>query len=146
MKDEKITFNDKNNKFPIILSIRCSEDNRKYISAAKNKNALIITESNHENATKLLKKIPRLNSASVNKRLTFRSSVCTSSSSSPSERVSFSLCCSVRLCTFGSERVQTPSTCCSSWRECKPQEQTLTSSVRRHCSTDSSTSSDRRRA
>ena len=66
IKDEKIEMIEKNNKFPIILSIRCTEDGRKYISAAKNKNALTIDDCRHENATKLLKKIPKLNnSASV---------------------------------------------------------------------------------
>lgn len=66
IKDEKISMVQNNNKFPIILSIRCTEDGRKYISAAKNKNALVIADCRHENATKLLKKIPKLNnSASV---------------------------------------------------------------------------------
>lgn len=66
IKDEKITMSKKDSKFPIILSIRCSADGRKYISAAKNKNELVVADCRHEKATKLLKKIPKLNnSASV---------------------------------------------------------------------------------
>lgn len=66
IKDEKIDFDEKEEqKFPIILSIRCSRDGRKFISAANNNNFIEVRENNFQQSSRWIKQMAGLSSVSV---------------------------------------------------------------------------------
>ena len=58
-------MNNNSKNYPLILNIRCSDDRKKYISISKNNEYILVNDCRQEETTKLLKKIPKLNSSSI---------------------------------------------------------------------------------